>query len=291
MITIRVPATSANMGPGFDSLGIAVQLYLEIDILEEADEWEIEHDIPFLPTNERNLIIQTALKVSHQLKPHRLKMRNDIPTTRGLGSSSSAIVAGIELANILADLNLSVDDKIQLANRFEGHPDNIAPAIVGNCVVSAQVNKRVFWSKLYLKQMALVACVPDKPLSTKESRGVLPKALSLTKAAEGSAIGNVVVAQLARGQYKYMRRLIERDVFHEPYRKHLVPELTKIRTLLKKQFVYGTYLSGAGPTVMTLVPMNKAIMVQQQLQQAFPQHTILNLKVDSEGVRVIHEGK
>lgn len=286
MVTIRVPATSANMGPGFDSLGIAVNLYLELDVLEPTSEWIIEHDIPFLPNDVRNLIIRTALKVSHHILPHRLRMRTDIPTTRGLGSSSSAIVAGIELANYLADLNLSVDDKIQLATKFEGHPDNVAPAIVGSMVASALTGNRVYWSKIKLQGMVCVACIPDKPLSTKESRGILPSDIPLAIAAEGSAISNVLIAQLSRGYLKNVRKVIERDVFHEPYRMHLVPEVAQIRKLLSKEFVYGTYLSGAGPTVMTLVPNSQVDKIVSILQKEFPQHTIQTLTIQTKGVEV-----
>ncbi|WP_205426185.1 homoserine kinase [Granulicatella sp. zg-84] len=288
MITIKVPATSANMGVGFDSIGIAVQLYLELDVLEETNEWIIEHDIPYLPNNDRNLIIQIAKRTCHKLKPHRLRMRTNIPTTRGLGSSSSAIIAGIELANYLGNLNLSIDDKIQLATKYEGHPDNVAPALIGNLVISAAMNKRVFWSKVYVNHVVGVACIPAKPLSTKESRGVLPDMLSLKEAAKGSAISNVFVSQIARGYLKYIRHIIESDVFHEPYRKHLVPELVQIRELLKKEYTYGTYLSGAGPTVMTLVPPQQVKKITHLLTEAFPEHDIVPLEIDRTGVQIIY---
>ncbi|MBF0781166.1 homoserine kinase [Granulicatella sp. 19428wC4_WM01] len=286
-MTIKVPATSANMGPGFDSLGIAVNLYLEVDVVCETDKWEIEHSIPYLPKDERNLIIRTALRLEPNLKPYRLRMRTDIPTTRGLGSSSSAIVAGIELANYLGNLKLSKDAKIQLANRFEGHPDNVAPAIIGNMVVSGQSNQRVFWSKIKLHHIDLVACVPATPLATKKSRGVLPETISLAQAAEGSAMSNVLIAQLSRGYLKNVRHVIERDVFHEPFRQHLVPELLRIREILKLEYTYGTYLSGAGPTVMTLVPVDKAETIQKKLKQEFPEHDIFHLSIDCKGAHII----
>lgn len=289
MVTIKVPATTANLGPGFDSIGMAVTLYLELDILEETDKWIVEHDIPYLPKDERNLIVQIAKKVHRDLVPHRLRMRTNVPTTRGLGSSSTAIVAGIELANYLGELRLSVTKKIRLASRFEGHPDNVAPAIVGNLVISAAVEHQVFWSKIRLKDVRAVACVPDKPLATKESRGVLPASLSLAQAAKGSAISNVVVAKLAKGYLQDLKRIIERDVFHEPYRKQLVPELTQVRQLLAQEQTYGTYLSGAGPTVMTLVPSSNSHAIKTLLAQQFPQHTIYDLEIDTTGVQIIEK--
>ena len=111
-LTIKVPATSANIGLGFDSLGIAVNLYLTLQIGEASSEWVISH--PFgeeIPTNEENLIIETALKVCPTLAPHKLVCESEIPLTRGLGSSSSAIVAGIELANVLGNLHLTNEDR------------------------------------------------------------------------------------------------------------------------------------------------------------------------------------
>ena len=125
---ITVPATSANVGPGFDSVGVAVSKYLTIEVLEVADKWEVLHDLGDVPSDETNLLITTALQVKSDLKPHRIKMISDIPLARGLGSSSSVIVAGIELANQLADLNLSDECKdLQLATKIEGHPDKCSP--------------------------------------------------------------------------------------------------------------------------------------------------------------------
>lgn len=128
---ITVPATSANVGPGFDSVGIAVSKYLTIDVLEAQENWWIEHDLgEEIPSNEENLLLQTALQVASDLPPHRLKMTSEVPLARGLGSSSSVIVAGIELANQLGKLSLSDEDKLEIATKIEGHPDNVAPAIL-----------------------------------------------------------------------------------------------------------------------------------------------------------------
>lgn len=131
-LTISVPATSANLGPGFDSVGLAVNLYLTIDVLEAASQWHIQHDLGSeVPSDERNLLLETALQVCPDLQPHKIKMTSEIPLARGLGSSSSVIVAGIELANQLGQLNLSAADKLAIATNIEGHPDNVAPAILG----------------------------------------------------------------------------------------------------------------------------------------------------------------
>ena len=155
---ITVPATSANIGPGFDSVGVAVSKYLTIEVLEPADVWFIEHDLGDIPSDENNLLISTALQVKSDLQPHKLVMTSDIPLARGLGSSSSVIVAGIELANQLADLKLSDDDKLDIATKIEGHPDNVAPAIFGNLVVASYVDEHV------TKMLWLHHLLPTLPL-------------------------------------------------------------------------------------------------------------------------------
>ena len=113
---IRVPATSANLGCGFDSVGFAVDLYLELDVLESSDRWEIIHGLGAeIPQDHTNLVISTALKIAPELTPHKIRMTSNIPLERGLGSSSSALVAGIELACAIGGMNLSTQVKLQLA--------------------------------------------------------------------------------------------------------------------------------------------------------------------------------
>lgn len=151
---ITVPATSANIGPGFDSVGVAVSKYLTIEVLEPADAWHIEHDLGDIPSDENNLLISTALQVKSDLQPHKLVMTSDIPLARGLGSSSSVIVAGIELVNQLADLQLSDDDKLDIATKIEGHPDNVAPAILGILLWP------LMWTNMLIASLQIFQSVP-----------------------------------------------------------------------------------------------------------------------------------
>ena len=162
---IIVPATSANVGPGFDSVGIAVTRYLTIEVLEPADAWVIEHDLGAgIPTDEKNLLLSTALSISTDMQPHRIKMTSQVPLARGLGSSSSVIVAGIELANQLADLKLSDAEKLRIATKIEGHPDNVAPAIFGNMVIASYIGKDVQYVTANFPSCDLVAFVPSYQL-------------------------------------------------------------------------------------------------------------------------------
>lgn len=188
---IIVPATSANIGPGFDSIGVAISKYLIIEVLEESTEWLVEHNLVNIPKDHTNLLIQTALHVKSDLAPHRLKMFSDIPLARGLGSSSSVIVAGIELANQLGNLALSQKEKLEIATRLEGHPDNVAPAIFGDLVISSIVKNDIKSLEVMFPDSSFIAFIPNYELKTSDSRNVLPQKLSYEDAVASSSVANV----------------------------------------------------------------------------------------------------
>ena len=291
---IIVPATTANIGLGFDSIGIAVDLYLTLTVVEASHEWKIEH--PFgeaVPSNQENLIIETALAVCSTLQPHHLVCESDIPMTRGLGSSSSAIVAGIELANQLGKLNLTPHQKIEWATKLEGHPDNVAPAILGGLVVAtydAKSQEVDYLQKEIQSDIQGIALIPDFELSTKASRQVLPSEFVYSKAVQASSRSNVLVAALWQEDWENVSKIVEKDLFHEPYRETLIPFLTPVRKLAKEKEAIGTYLSGAGPTVMVLSSKDKSTTIVEHLQEHLPSelgnYNIQVLTVDQLGVRV-----
>lgn len=131
-LIIRVPATSANLGLGIDSVGLALQLYYTVIVEEKTDEWKVNHALGNdIPTDENNLIVQAILKVNAEIHPHQLTVISDVPIAHGLGSSTTAVVAGIKIANKLGDLGLSIEDQINLGAKFEGHPENVAAALLG----------------------------------------------------------------------------------------------------------------------------------------------------------------
>lgn len=283
---ITVPATSANIGPGFDSVGVAVSKYLTIEVLEPADKWEVLHDLEDVPSDKNNLLVATALQVKEDLIPHRIKMISDIPLARGLGSSSSVIVAGIELANQLADLNLSDDEKLTLATKIEGHPDNVAPAIFGNLVVSSYVEGKVSSVVAPFPAVSFVAFIPNYELKTSDSRNVLPPELSYKEAVAASSIANVAVAALLTGDLKKAGKAIEADLFHERFRQKLVKEFAQIKEVAHEVGSYATYLSGAGPTVMTLVSKEKEAELVERIQSLNFDGEVVALQVDTKGVFV-----
>ena len=284
---IIVPATSANVGPGFDSVGIAVTKYLEIQVCEEREEWMIEHQLgKWIPRDERNLLLKIALQIVPDLQPRRLKMISDIPLARGLGSSSSVIVAGIELANQLGNLKLSKHEKLQLATKIEGHPDNVAPAIYGNLVIASSVEDQVSAVVAPFPECAFLAYIPNYELRTRDSRGVLPKKLSYKEAVAASSIANVAIAALLTGDMVKAGQAIESDLFHERYRQELVREFATIKKVAKKNGAYATYLSGAGPTVMVLADPDKMPKIKAELEKQPFKGKLHDLQVDTEGVRV-----
>ena len=284
---IIVPATSANVGPGFDSVGVAVTKYLEIQVCEEREEWMIEHQLgKWIPRDERNLLLKIALQIVPDLQPRRLKMVSDIPLARGLGSSSSVIVAGIELANQLGNLKLSKHEKLQLATKIEGHPDNVAPAIYGNLVIASSVEDQVSAVVAPFPECAFLAYIPNYELRTRDSRGVLPKKLSYKEAVAASSIANVAIAALLTGDMIKAGQAIENDLFHERYRQELVREFATIKKVAKRNGAYATYLSGAGPTVMVLADPDKMPKIKAELEKQPFKGKLHDLQVDTEGVRV-----
>ncbi|GHU41349.1 homoserine kinase [Bacilli bacterium] len=286
-LTLTVPATSANLGPGFDSVGLAVKLYLTVEVLEQADRWEIVHDLGAeVPSDARNLLVETALQVSPDLKPHKIKMVSDIPLARGLGSSSSVIVAGIELANQLGQLGLSAADKLTIATKIEGHPDNVAPAIFGNLVIANRINGKTNHVTASMPETGLLAFIPDYELKTSDSRKVLPSEFAYQEAVAASAIANVAIAALLTGDMVLAGQLMAEDLFHESYRGQLVPEVTKIREIGYRSGAYATYLSGAGPTVMVMAPLNKVATIKSKLEAQGFSGQLLELAVDTQGIRV-----
>ena len=284
---IIVPATSANVGPGFDSVGIAVTRYLTIDVLESQENWWIEHDLgEEIPSDEENLLLQTALQVAADLPPHRLKMTSEVPLARGLGSSSSVIVAGIELANQLGKLALSDEDKLEIATKIEGHPDNVAPAIFGNLVVASYVDQQTNHLVLPFPECALVAFVPNYELKTSDSRNVLPSEWTYKEAVAASSIANVAIAALAKGDLRVAGKAIEADRFHERYRQQLVTEFPQVKEVAHQHDAYATYLSGAGPTIMNLLAPEHTASFVAALAALGLDGQIFQLKIDTFGVCV-----
>lgn len=267
MLTISVPATSANLGPGFDSIGLALDMQLTLTVLGPSDQWQVDH--PYgagVPSDARNLIIKTALGLVPNLTPQHVQVTSEIPLARGLGSSSTAIVAGLVLANELSGAPFTKQELLQKATALEGHPDNVAPAILGGLVVATYADKKVRAVSLPTPTWAASVYVPNEELLTSASRQALPKQLAYGDAIAASSIANALVAALAMKDWILAQKLLEQDRFHEQYRSHLVPALEIVRQTAHDLGLVGTYLSGAGPTIVTLGARADVEKLQQQLR-------------------------
>jgi homoserine kinase len=254
--TVRVPASSANLGPGFDSLGLALGVYLTCRF-RRSDTLSIRaegRDAAQISTGPDNLIWQTAVAVGAGLDspmpPIELEIRNDIPLGKGMGSSAAALTAGVVIADQLLGLNWKPPRILDEAARLEGHPDNVAPCTLGSIVASAIDSGGVTRAvRLDMPQRFGVAIVvPDFDLPTVKARAVLPATYSRADAVFNVQRASLLIAALATGSTWAFPAALE-DRFHQPYRAPLVPGLEDILKL-RAPGLLGCALSGAGPSIL-----------------------------------------
>ncbi|WP_283678009.1 homoserine kinase [Lentilactobacillus sp. Marseille-Q4993] len=286
-IIVRVPATSANLGAGFDSLGLALKLYYTVIVEEPTAEWKVNHALgEDIPTDKNNLIVQSILAVDPKIQPHQLTVISDVPIAHGLGSSTTAVVAGIKIANSLGELNLSADEQITLGSKIEGHPENVASAILGGLTVSTYENEVATSTSLETGDLATLMYIRPDGISEVASRKKLPRKLDFFEAVASSARANVFVALMAQQKYKEALKFIEGDKFHEPFREDLVPEIATIREAAHKLSIDGTYLSGAGPTIATIGSKDELIQLRLELQKMDLNGSLRILDIDKDGATV-----
>ena len=257
MIRIQVPATSANLGSGFDSLGIALNLYNQV-WMEESDTIDISSkDSIQVPTDDSNLIFWAARQVyekcGRKLPGLKIVQLNNIPMARGLGSSSACIVAGILGANRLLGGPLSVQELINLAAEIEGHPDNTTPAIEGGLAASAIEAGRVYSVSVPVSEkIRFVLFIPPFELKTEKARSVLPKEYSRSDAVYNLSRSALMAASLFSGKLENLRVAVQ-DKIHQPYRASLIDHLDDVFRLSYELGSLGTYVSGAGPTIISMI--------------------------------------
>ncbi|OCS94440.1 homoserine kinase [Caryophanon latum] len=290
---IVVPGSTANLGPGFDSIGLGLSLYLQLDVTPQ-DTWEIVHLSEHLPQNiviEEHLIYCIAKQVADQynkpLPSCKIEMSSELPFARGLGSSAAAIVAGIEVANLLCDLNLTTQDRLNISSQIEGHPDNATASVLGGLTISSMTKDGIV-DTLHVNNVdaSFVVFIPNVELKTSEARGVLPEQFDRPYAVEASANANMLAASLMARDFKRVGHYMEQDRFHEPYRAKLIPNYADIRTAAKEAGAYGTALSGAGPTMISIIPTSIEESFVEAMKQRFPSYDIVLTKADEQGVQV-----
>jgi homoserine kinase len=257
--TVDVPATSANLGPGFDALGLAVDISNTVQV-EAADRWELVisgEGAKQLPSGDRNLLLRSLTAAARRwdldLPPLRLTCHNTIPLSRGLGSSSSAIIAALVIADHVGEGDRSSEDILQLASELEGHPDNVTPAFLGGVQACALSEGRVVHARVPVKRApSLALFVPDVPMPTREARRVLPRRVEIHDAVYNISRACVLVAGLASGDLDVLRVGTE-DMLHQPARMRLFPGMPVLFHAALESGAVGVYLSGAGSTVIAFV--------------------------------------
>ncbi len=287
-LSLKIPASSANLGLGFDSIGVAVNkfLYIEANISDEFKVSFKDYALSVLPSDETNLVFTTARDIAKnygkKLPALHIEMQSEIPLSHGLGSSSSAIVAGIEIADYFLELNLSDYDKVLIGCEIEGHPDNIGPCITGGAFVGYYQQGELFYYHLNLDNLGLIVSVPEYEINTEEARDVLPNAYTRSEAVAQNALANVMILALHNKDYKLMGELMMKDSFHEPYRQPLIKEFDDIKDAALSSGALATVISGAGPTVLTLAEEDALDSVLESLQSVKDvHHEIVNVYMKS----------
>lgn len=296
-VEVRVPATTANLGPGFDALGMALGLY---DVI-----WMAPAERPTvrasglqgaeIPLGEANLVVRAAQAVAaaagRRLPGPFVRLELSIPIGRGLGSSAAAAVGGAVAANALLGCPLDEEALLQVAAGLEGHPDNAAPALLGGvCAACLDGHGKVRVVRLDPPRgLVAVAAIPERPVLTAEARRALPSHVPLADAVANIQRVALLVAGLARGRLDVLGEATQ-DRLHQPYRAHLVPGLYGALEAARRAGAYAAFLSGSGPTVLALVADGPPSLAEavgsamgQALAEAGTQAAIALLQLDRTG--------
>ena len=295
MISVRVPATSANLGPGYDAVGLALSLSMRIG-LDRAPQPAIEvrgTGADLIPTGPEHPAYRAARFVAELVGESdvhfRLVQENSIPPTRGLGGSAAALVGGAVAANDLFGGQIAAPDLLNIVCELDGHPDNAAPALLGGLVIGTLTPTGVSAVRLEPKNLKVAVAVPDFAVSTTAARQALPESVSHRDATFNVGRSGLLLGALATGEY-HLLRIAMQDRLHQPYRSHLIPGLEDVIEAALASGAYGACLSGSGPTVLAFAPETNALKAASAMRAAFEAHSVTAkswaLDVDLAGARV-----
>ena len=301
MIKIRVPATTANLGPGFDCLGLALKLYLNLEIEEIAQSMVIEYQgegAEKFSAKKDTLIgksVELVLKKTgwdKSKKGLKIKVFNQIPITRGLGSSASAIIGGIVGAARLYNIDLTNQEMLELALSLERHMDNIVPALIGGLTLAYKTGQeKIKWTRIKTPlDLRVVVAIPDFTLSTGEMRKALPQKVALPEAVFNLSRSALLVNALQNSDWKVLAEAME-DRLHQPYRAPFIPGIEDMFLKIKETGLAGVALSGSGPSVVSLTKKGSEKEISKIMKDAFLKAgvdcRILTLGVDLEGTKFV----
>src|SRR5919199_4614364 len=263
MISVRVPATSANLGPGYDAVGLALSLCMRIS-LDRAPYPMVEvrgtgvELIPHGPEHPAYRAARFVAELVGEFDAHfHLVQENAIPPARGLGGSAAALVGGAVAANDILGRSMPAPDLLNLVCELDGHPDNAAPALLGGLVIGTLTPEGISAVRLEPRDLKAVVAVPDFAISTTAARRALPESVPHRDAAFNVGRAGLLLGALATGEY-HLLRVAMQDRLHQPYRAHLVPGLEDVIETALANGAYGASLSGSGPTVLAFAPETRA---------------------------------
>ncbi|HAX61726.1 MAG TPA: homoserine kinase [Elusimicrobia bacterium] len=301
-IKIKIPATTANFGSGFDVLGAALKLYNEIEVAYEFTNSRV-HELKIeiigegkdtLPKNEKNVVLQamkTVFRICKTVPPaYKLRLINHIPLSRGIGSSASARLGGIVAANELCRKKLSEDEIIQIVSKLEGHPDNVVPSYFGGLCICNFDGNNVKYTKVKMPfDLKAVLCIPDFELSTDKARNILPKTIPHKDAVFNSSRVALFMSAIIQKKYELLSIAME-DKLHQPYRKKLIPGMDDVFKSAEKSGAYGVCISGSGPSILAISNENSAVKIGMAMQKAFFGHRITSKYIicdfDNNGIQI-----
>lgn len=283
MIRVKVPATTANMGPGYDVLGMALSQYSTFQC-QEDDKISLtikglESEKLVNQDHEANLVVRSMNHlfkyVDKYPKGYQLEIINDIPLARGMGSSASAIVGGLLVANYLVGANLDQDEILKLATQIEGHPDNVAPALMGNIVLSTKIpdDQVIYHSIKPFDDLTCVLFIPDYEVSTSMSRAVLPQSISMADAVHTSGHLSLMLAGFMTGNKDLIGQTMV-DRLHEPYRKSLIKNFDDFKASALEVGAFAFSLSGSGSTIIAYCDHDSAPHVKRAFKEVSQKYSI-----------------
>lgn len=291
MYNIKVPATCANLGPGFDTLGLALDLYNTFYIEEIESGFEITGgEKRYL--NNKNLVYTSMVylfkKVGYNPRGIKIHMESNIPISRGLGSSAACILGGVVGANLIAGSPLKREELLEIATEIEGHPDNIAPALFGGLVVSIMEDYRVIYNKVDIHEgIKFIALIPDFTLSTREARRVIPKTIDFKDAVFNVSRVSLLLSSLVNGEFQLLK-YGTKDSLHQNYRGKLIPAYDEILKICEDTGSLGTIISGAGPTIMNIIredDMEFQEKIEERLNSLHHKWKTKELHLDLDGIQ------